>query len=66
MLPYINGVLVGYDLIIEAVIVSAILTTLLVSRKRLYAFAEVLDNHEIISALQFIDVAFIIYPLTLH
>jgi uncharacterized membrane protein (DUF4010 family) len=66
ILTYINGVLVGYDLIIEAVVVSVMVTTLLVSRKRLHAFAEVLDDYEIISALQFIAVAFIIYPLTLQ
>ncbi len=66
ILTYVNGILVGYDLIIEAVVVSVMLTTLLVSRKRLHAFAEVLDDHEIISALQFIAVAFIIYPLTLQ
>jgi len=66
ILTYISGVLVGYDLIIEAVVVSVMVTTLLVSRKRLHAFAEVLDDYEIISALQFIAVAFIIYPLTLQ
>ncbi len=66
ILTYINGVMVGYGLAIEAVVVSVMLTTLLVSRKRLHAFAEVLDDHEIISALQFIAVAFIIYPLTLQ
>lgn len=66
ILTYVNGVLVGYDLIIEAVVVSVTITMLLVSRKRLHAFAEVLDDHEIISALEFIAVAFVIYPLTLQ
>ncbi len=66
ILTYISGVLVGYELIIEAVVVSVTVTTLLISRKRLHAFAEVLDDYEIISALQFIAIAFIIYPLTLQ
>ena len=66
ILTYINGVMVGYGLIIEAVVVSVTVTTLLVSRKRLHAFASVLDDSEIISALQFIAIAFIIYPLTLQ
>jgi len=66
ILAYISGALVGYGLIIEAVVLSVAVTFLLVSKRRLHAFAEVLDDHELIGALEFITVAFIVYPLTLQ
>ena len=66
VLTYISGVLVGYGLVMEAVVLSVTITFLLVSKRRLHKFAQVLDDEELISSLQFITVAFIAYPLTLQ
>jgi uncharacterized membrane protein (DUF4010 family) len=38
----------------------------LVSKKRLHAYAELLDDEELIGALEFIAIAFIAYPVTLQ
>lgn len=66
ILTYLAGALVGYGLVIEAVVLSVAITFLLVSKRRLHSFAQVLDDTELISALQFITIAFIVYPLTLN
>jgi uncharacterized membrane protein (DUF4010 family) len=44
--------------------VGILATFLLVTKQRLHRFAEVLDDEEILSALQFITVLFILLPLT--
>jgi uncharacterized membrane protein (DUF4010 family) len=61
---YILGVMVGLDLLVAAVVVAVVVTLLLVSSHRLHSFAELLDDREIIAALQFIAIVFILYPLT--
>jgi len=66
VLTYVAGLLVGFGLIIEAVAVSVIVTFLLVSKKRLHSYAELLDDNELIGALEFIAIAFIAYPVTLE
>jgi len=66
VITYVAGLLVGFGLIIEAVVVSVIVTFLLVSKKRLHAYAELLDDTELIGALEFIAIAFIAYPVTLQ
>lgn len=66
VITYVAGLLVGFGLIIEAVVVSVIVTFLLVSKKRLHAYAELLDDDELIGALEFIAIAFIAYPVTLQ
>ncbi len=66
VLTYVCGLLVGFGLIVEAVVVSVIITFLLVSKKRLHAYAELLDDNELIGALEFIAIAFIAYPVTLQ
>ncbi|HUL40148.1 MAG TPA: MgtC/SapB family protein, partial [Methanomassiliicoccales archaeon] len=58
VLTYISGLFVGFGMIIEAVVVSVVVTFLLVSKKRLHAYAELLDDHELIGALEFIAIAF--------
>jgi uncharacterized membrane protein (DUF4010 family) len=64
VVTYGLGVLVGLDLLVEAVAVAVVVTLLLISSARLHAFAQVLDDREIIAALQFIAICFILYPLT--
>ncbi|MEI6796212.1 MAG: MgtC/SapB family protein [Methanomassiliicoccales archaeon] len=64
IVTYGLGVLVGLDLLVEAVAVAVVVTLLLISSHRLHSFAEVLDDREIIAALQFIAICFIMYPLT--
>lgn len=66
MTTYIAGLLVGFDLIVEAVVVSVAVTLLLVSKRRLHTYAELLDDKELIGALEFIAVAFVAYPVTLQ
>lgn len=66
VITYVSGLLVGFGLIIEAVVVSVIVTFLLVSKKRLHAYAELLDDQELVGALEFIAIAFIAYPVTLE
>jgi uncharacterized membrane protein (DUF4010 family) len=66
ILTYMAGLLVGFGLIIEAVVVAVIVTFLLVSKRRLHAYAELLDDDELIGALEFIAIAFIAYPVTLQ
>ncbi len=44
VITYLAGLLVGFGLIIEAVVVSVIVTFLLVSKRRLHAYAELLDG----------------------
>jgi uncharacterized membrane protein (DUF4010 family) len=65
IITYLVGVLVAYDFVIEAVIVGVATTTILISKERVHAFVRVLSEEEIIGALQFITIAFILYPLTL-
>ena len=66
VITYVAGLLVGFGLIIEAVVVAVVVTFLLVSKKRLHAYAELLDDDELIGALEFIAIAFIAYPVTLE
>lgn len=65
IVTYLSGVMVAYDLILEAVVVGVITTFLLLSKERLHRFAKVLTKEEMMGALQFITIAFILYPLTL-
>jgi len=65
IVTYLVGVMVAYGYFIEAVIVGVATTTILISKERIHAFVKVLDEREIIGALQFITIAFILYPLTL-
>jgi uncharacterized membrane protein (DUF4010 family) len=64
MVTFFAGALVGLDMLFAAAVVTLVTTFLLVSRRRLHHFAEILDDDEIIGALQFLTLAIILYPLT--
>lgn len=65
VVTFLLGVVIGYGYTFEAVVVGVVTTFLLVTKKRLHGFARVLDDDEILSALQFITLVFILLPLTL-
>lgn len=65
LITYIIGVLVGYGHFVEAVSVGVATTFLLLAKGRLHEFALAVTQAEMMGALQFILVAFILYPLTL-
>lgn len=62
VVTFLVGVLVATGFRQEAVGVAVVTTVLLLTKHRLHRFAEVLDQDEIMSALQFITVAFILFP----
>ncbi len=66
VVTYVMGVLVGYGLVLEAVVVSVVTTALLISKRHLHRFAVVLTEGEIIAALEFVTISFILYPLALE
>lgn len=66
IITYLVGVMIAYDYFIEAVIIGVVTTAILMSKERVHAFVQVLTEEEIIGALQFITIAFILYPLTLN
>jgi uncharacterized membrane protein (DUF4010 family) len=61
---YLGGVLVGYDLLFEAAVITVATTFLLISRRRTHKFAKVLDDDELIGALEFLTIVVIFFPLT--
>ncbi len=60
---YLLGILVARDYYLFAIIGGVILTFLLIEKKPLHSFAETLSDDEILNALQFLAVVFILYPL---
>ena len=64
IVTFLLGGLIGYGYRFEGVVIGVVVTFLLVTKQRLHRFAEVLDDDEILSALQFITVLFILLPLT--
>lgn len=64
IVTFLVGVLIGYGHRFEGVIVGVVATFLLVTKQRLHRFAQYLDDREILSALQFITVLFILLPVT--
>ena len=64
VVTFLVGVLIGYGHRMEGVIVGVAATFLLLTKQRLHRFAQYLDENEILSALQFITVVFILVPLT--
>jgi uncharacterized membrane protein (DUF4010 family) len=65
LITYVIGVLVGYGHFVEAVAVGVTTTFLLLAKGRLHQLALAVTAAEMMGALQFILVAFILYPLTL-
>lgn len=64
VVTFFLGVAIAYGLIFESVVIGVAVTALLVTKKRLHRFAQILDDTEILSALQFITLVFILLPLT--
>lgn len=64
VVTFLLGALIGYGYTFEAVVVGVVTTFLLLTKQRLHRFAQVLDDDEILSALQFITILFILLPLT--
>lgn len=64
IITFLLGLAIGYGYVFEAVTIGVVTTALLVTKKRLHRFATILDESEILSALQFITLVFILLPLT--
>lgn len=64
VVTFLLGTLVGYGFTLEAVTIGVVTTFLLLTKRRLHKFAQYLEANEILSALQFITVLFILLPLT--
>ena len=64
VVTFLVGVVIGYGHRMEGVVVGVAATFLLLTKQRLHRFAQYLDENEILSALQFITVVFILVPLT--
>lgn len=60
---FIMGVLVGYDYGLFAIVSSIVVTVLLIQKKLLHEFAGSLSREELFNAIQFLAVAFILYPI---
>lgn len=63
VVTFLAGGIIAYGFVLEAVVIGVATTFLLVSKRRLHAFAETLTDDEVMSALQFITVVFILFPL---
>jgi uncharacterized membrane protein (DUF4010 family) len=64
IVTFLLGAIIGYGYVFEGVVIGVVATFLLVTKTRLHRFAGTLDDEEILSALQFITVLFILLPLT--
>lgn len=60
---YIMGVLVGYDYGLFAIVSSIVVAFLLIQKQPLHQFAGSLKKEELYNAVQFLAVAFILYPV---
>lgn len=60
---FLIGVLAGFGFKTVGIICGIAITLLLVSKRKLHQFASVLTDDEIISALGFIAIAFVLFPL---
>lgn len=64
IVTFLLGLAIGHGYIFESVVVAVVVTALLVTKKRLHRFASMLDDDEVLSALQFITLMFILLPIT--
>lgn len=62
-LTFLLGVLVGYDYCLFAIVGAILLTFLLLQKQPLHRFAESLSKDELLNAMQFLAVAFVLYPV---
>lgn len=60
---YLLGIVVAFELYLVAIVTALILTFLLIEKKPLHSFAEHLSERDINSALKFLAVAFVLYPI---
>lgn len=60
---YIMGVLVGYNYWLFAIVSSIVVSFLLIQKQPLHHFAGSLTREELYNAVQFLAVAFILYPI---
>jgi uncharacterized membrane protein (DUF4010 family) len=60
---FVMGILVGYDYGLFAIISSIVVAFLLIQKKPLHQFAGNLTKEELYNAIQFLAVAFILYPV---
>ncbi|MFW5898390.1 MAG: MgtC/SapB family protein [Candidatus Saliniplasma sp.] len=64
VLVMILGMLVGYGLILESLVISLLVFILLASKERMHRFASILTKEELSSAVRFIAVAIVLLPIT--
>lgn len=64
LVTFMAGALIGFDLRIEGMVIGVATAALLVSKRRLHGVARHLSDEEVMSAVQFITLAFILFPLT--
>jgi uncharacterized membrane protein (DUF4010 family) len=60
---FIQGVLVGYGYGLFAIVSAVVVSFLLIQKKPLHEFAGNLTKEELLNAMQFLAVAFILYPV---
>ncbi len=63
LVVFFLGVLIGYDRAQAAIVIGVATTFLLLTKERLHGFAAALDDEEVMGALQFITVVFILFPI---
>lgn len=60
---YLLGIMVAKGLFLVSIVFAVVLTFILIEKKPLHTFAENLSEQDIASALKFLAVAFVLYPL---
>jgi uncharacterized membrane protein (DUF4010 family) len=60
---YLLGIIVAEGLYLIAIVTGLLMTFLLIEKKPLHSFAEHLSDEDISSALKFLAVAFVLYPI---
>ncbi|MBP1909883.1 MgtC/SapB family protein [Methanolobus bombayensis] len=60
---YLLGIIVAEGLYLIAIVTGLLMTFLLIEKKPLHSFAENLSEDDISSALKFLAVAFVLYPI---
>ena len=60
---YLLGVIVAEGLYLIAIVTALLMTFILIEKKPLHSFAEHLSDEDLSSALKFLSVAFVLYPV---
>ncbi len=61
---FLLGVIITYNQFMVAIVGAVIMTLLLAEKRPLHSFATNLEDEEIVSAIRFLAVVFILYPIT--